>query len=128
MVTIKEEASILASPLHLEQLISNIIVNALSYSATANPVLIDIQKDSILISDSGNGIPKDVLERLGEPFNRGVSGKTNIKGHGLGLAWVNSVCRLYSWSLVINSKEMGTDIVIKFPPQTEVVESNEATL
>ncbi len=125
---IKSDPIVVSSPQHLEQLISNLLINALSYSPLSTPVTIDVTSDSLEVCDSGRGIPREVLDRLGEPFNRGESGQYKDKGHGLGLAWVNSVCRLYSWDLKIASTDVGTKIVIKFPVDNLASESQSSTI
>lgn len=116
-LNVQAHPTVVSSPQHLEQLLLNLISNALSYSSV-EPVTVEVLEDSIVISDQGQGIPKDVLDRIGEPFNRGDSAP-KIKGHGLGLAWVKSVCRLYSWDLDINSTNHGTSVAIRFPKTIE---------
>lgn len=124
---IQSHPTVVSSPQHLEQLLSNLILNALSYSSP-KMVSVEVLDSSIVISDYGHGIPKDVLDRLGEPFNRGDFGQNKTKGHGLGLAWVKSVCRLYSWEMRINSTDQGTKIVIQFPTPVDRVHGQELSL
>lgn len=110
---------VVANPQHLEQTVSNLIMNALSYSEKS--VVVRIQNRDFSVIDKGSGIPQSVIDRLGEPFNRGDSGG---KGHGLGLAWVKSICRFYSWDLKVNSSSNGTQITICFPDDNESSESS----
>ncbi len=106
---VKSDPTVLANTHHLEQLITNLLTNALAYSA--EQVSISVTERTLIVADRGHGIPPSVLERLGEPFNRGDS---KIKGHGLGLAWVRSVCRFYGWRLVIDSNQTGTKMSVIF--------------
>lgn len=110
-----ENFSVFASPTYLEQVIVNLLTNALKYSKTDLIVRVEISKPFIRVFDQGTGIPKDVLSRLGEPFNVG-SNQNNIKtGHGLGLAMIATVVKLYNWNLLIDSGKFGTRITIEFP-------------
>jgi len=110
---------VIASPQHVEQVVSNLLSNALSYSPPGTPVTVTVSSQSISISDLGMGIPQDVIDRLGEPFNRGHSERTDIKGHGLGLAWVKSICRLYTWEMKVYANQSGSKIEIVFPAEDQ---------
>jgi two-component system sensor histidine kinase QseC len=116
---IENDIQVIATPQHLEQLIINLLSNALNYSDTNKPVTINIKNQSLIITDYGPGLPKEVLDRIGEPFNRGGSDRANTNGHGLGLAWVKSICHLYSWVIEFNSSSNGTEIKIIFPKTIE---------
>lgn len=116
---LQADPTVVANPHHLEQLITNIVTNALHYSEASTPVTIRIVDRTLTVIDEGKGIAKEVLERLGEPFNRGDLGSQPRKGNGLGLAWVKSICRLYDWSLVIESHATGTTIQVTFPPEED---------
>ncbi|MBI2519214.1 MAG: HAMP domain-containing histidine kinase [Bdellovibrio sp.] len=128
VLNIMSDPVVISSPQHLEQLLSNLVLNALSYSPLSTHVMVNITSDSLSVCDSGRGIPRQVLERLGEPFNRGESGQGRTKGHGLGLAWVNSVCRLYSWDLKIASTGHGTNISITFPGDNLISEIQSSAI
>lgn len=104
---------ILANPLHLEQVIENLVVNALRH--TTGSVEIKVTNSSIKIQDQGDGMPAEVVERLGTPFNRGPHRSGKEKGSGLGLAWVQSVVVLYAWSFELQSTAQGTCAILKFP-------------
>lgn len=109
---------VLANPLHLEQLITNALNNALKYSD--QPVKIYVGEGELHIADQGPGIPKEILSRIGSPFNKNATTK---KGIGLGLAWIKTICDLYSWRYEFQIST-GTLLKIKFPPV--VAESEEA--
>jgi signal transduction histidine kinase len=104
---------ILCNTQHLEQMIQNLLQNALVHSEGS--VIVRIENRSLLIDDGGPGIPADVLERLGEPFNRGDSSRGSSKGHGLGLAWIKSVCRLYDWDIEFQRLAGGSRVRVSFP-------------
>lgn len=111
---IDSNPAVIASPQHVEQVISNLLSNALAYSPRHEPIIITVSNQSITFSDRGAGIPNDVIERLGEPFNRGATDRSTTNGHGLGLAWVKSICRLYSWEMKISADQPGSKIEIQF--------------
>lgn len=101
---------VLSNPLHLEQLLTNTLSNALKYSE--GPVRVYLGEEELRIQDSGPGIPKEILARMGSPFNKNTSAK---KGIGLGLAWIKTICDLYGWPYEFQTSE-GTLLKIKFPP------------
>jgi signal transduction histidine kinase len=108
---ITEELVVHANINHLSQIVSNLLSNALKYSD--GKINIEISRSAIRILDHGQGIPYEVLEKIGDPFNFGNS-KLQKKGHGLGLAWVKTICNLYGWKLNIESNDRGTKTSIKF--------------
>ncbi len=110
---------IFADPAHLEQLFTNLITNALKYSSKADLVEIKQFDFKVMIIDHGPGIPEVVKKKMGEPFNKHDITKDH-KGHGLGLAWVFSITKIYNWDVQIESKEKtGTSFIITFP-QTKI--------
>lgn len=110
-LVLKEDSTILCNPLHLEQLILNLLTNSLKHSQESKkPIDIEIDSGQLIIKDHGPGISQSVLDRLGEPFNKG----SEKEGSGLGLAWVSTICRIYNWEFGIVSTPNGTEIKINF--------------
>lgn len=107
-LTVEGDGKVFALPDHVQQLLSNLLSNALNYSS--GPVYCRVESARLTVSDQGAGIPEVVLKHLGSPFNRGGRG-----GSGLGLAWVKSLCEKYDWALDINSSSHGTTIRVSFP-------------
>lgn len=125
---VERDFYVLANPQHLEQAIMNLVVNALAYSPESEPVEIRVDDSSLTVTDRGRGIPQSVLDRMGEPFNRGGEsslGATSInnltKSHGLGLAWVRSLARIYGWRFDLETGPNGTKAKLIFPEQNEDV-------
>lgn len=116
-LTVDKEFSVICNPGHLEQLLLNLLTNALKYSGNQQ-VLVVIKNHRLEITDLGPGIPESVKVRLGEPFNVGPD---SGGGHGLGLAWVSSVAKLYGWKLTLESNGLGTRAVLLFPTEEETV-------
>lgn len=90
----------------VNQVVNNLLTNALKYST--GKIEISLVDGVFEVRDFGPGISDGVLKKIGEPFNsEKVEGS---KGSGLGLAWVMSICKKYSWSLeLINERELGRE-------------------
>lgn len=82
---------------------TNLLDNALKY--TCDEVLLQVVVHdgscSVRIEDRGEGIDKDELVRIREPFVRGQVRPTAARGTGLGLALVDHVARLHGGSLLL---------------------------
>lgn len=112
-VELKEDFVVAANKSHLEQLLQNLLSNAIKYSPR-HSIRIEVAKGEITVMDGGPGIPQEVLQRMGEPFNRGETLSKKVSGHGLGLAWVSSICRLYDWQFSAKHSKQGARIHIRF--------------
>lgn len=106
--------SVFANPIHLDQLIANLVMNALKFSPVTEKVEVILAENFLMVKDSGSGFPNEVLERLGQPFNVGTFEGRNVPGNGLGLAWVFTVVKLYTWSFDIRSSAHGTAVIVRF--------------
>ncbi len=124
-ITVKEQyhnADILvnADPLHLSNVIANVLDNALKYSDSNTEITIatgsNKETSYFTIKDQGIGIAKDELARIFTKFYRVSTGNIhNVKGFGLGLYYVNSICNAHNWVISVSSKlEVGTTIKISW--------------
>jgi signal transduction histidine kinase len=76
------------------------------------------EKDIILsISDKGRGMSKDVQSKIFDKFYREQSGNLhNVKGHGLGLAYVKKIVKYHKGEISVNSEVgKGSTFEIKIP-------------
>ncbi len=89
----QSDDTVFCHPQLWEQLMSNLVENAIKYSPQDSSVIIRSGRGFFSVVDRGPGIPAEVLERLGQPFNRGS------EGTGLGLAWVHGICEAYGFKL-----------------------------
>ena len=105
-LTIIEDCVLEAHRQYVEQVITNILSNALKYSK--DTVFVELKNQSLILRDTGPGIPEKVLARIGEPFNASATGT------GLGLAWVKTLCDRNSWSFKLDSNASGTTITLIF--------------
>jgi two-component system cell cycle sensor histidine kinase PleC len=71
----------------------------------------------ILIEDSGIGISREALKKLGRPFEQVESQFTKTyKGSGLGLAIAKSLAELHHGAMKIRSVEgIGTTVIVRLP-------------
>jgi two-component system sensor histidine kinase TctE len=112
-------ASILADPSLIDDLIGNLVDNALKYTPAGGSVTVSAgQKNGrayLAVEDTGPGIPESDRHRVLQRFYR----LPNSPGHGsgLGLAIVDEIARLYDASVSIDSGAdgRGTRIQVQFP-------------
>ena len=116
-----KEINIKADKLHLTNVISNILDNALKYCDEKPEVNIDISKSQnkilIQIIDNGIGISRENIKKLFNKFYRVSTGNVhNVKGFGLGLYYVKNICETHGWKIDVESKnEKGTIFSISIP-------------
>lgn len=110
-----------ADPLHLSNILHNLLDNAVKYGGDKPEISVlgkcTQQQLTLSISDKGPGIAKEHQERLFEKFYRIPTGDVHdVKGFGLGLFYVHSICRAHGWTIRVNSKpEEGTTFLIQLP-------------
>jgi signal transduction histidine kinase len=93
-------------------LLGNLIRNAILYTEHGH-IDITVTHSSVIIKDSGIGIPEDQFEQIFSPFYRG--NRTTAVGHGVGLTIVKRLSDRFGWPLRIDSApDKGTCIEILF--------------
>ncbi|WP_299122386.1 HAMP domain-containing sensor histidine kinase [uncultured Winogradskyella sp.] len=115
------KSSVLANETHFTNVIVNILDNAIKYSDDAPKI--DIYSENIgnniilKIVDQGNGMTKAVAKRVFEKFYREHTGNVhNVKGHGLGLAYVKRIIDDHQGYISVESeKGKGSTFIIKLP-------------
>lgn len=115
-IDIPDNLSIMADSLHLGNILSNLIDNAVKYSGESVSISINANARSMTIVDNGIGIAKDNLPFIFDKFYRVTSGdRYEVGGYGLGLFYVRQIIDLLGWSIDVASKpEVGTIFTIKF--------------
>jgi len=109
--------TILADRNRLIQILTNLVDNAIKFTETGN-VTFGLAKESdkifLFVEDTGIGIPKMHLSRLGERFYRVDPGRSrHMGGTGLGLAIVKHLVKAHGWDMLIESAAgKGTKIKI----------------
>ncbi|HUG58812.1 MAG TPA: ATP-binding protein [Candidimonas sp.] len=104
-------------PLLLEELLSNLIDNALRYGVGASTITLEVGANppSLTVEDDGPGVDPEDSERVFEAFYR--SPRAGAGGSGLGLAIVREIARAHGawWNLISRPAFPGTRITIVFP-------------
>ena len=118
-VDIQQTVSIVADPSLLDDLLSNLVDNALKYTPAGGSVTaaagVRHGKAFLAVEDTGPGIPETEWQRVWQRFYR----LPNSPGHGsgLGLAIVDEIARLYAASVSIGmgAGGRGTKVLVQFP-------------
>ena len=113
--------SVLANESHFTNVIVNILDNAIKYSPESP--MIDVYTENagnniiIKIKDQGSGMSKAAQKRVFEKFYRETTGNIhNVKGHGLGLAYVKRIVDDHQGYITVESeKDKGSTFIIKLP-------------
>lgn len=115
-IDIPDNLSIHADSLHLGNILSNLIDNALKYSGDSVHIIIKADAHSITIADNGIGIDKENLPFIFDKFYRVTSGdRYEVGGYGLGLFYVKQIVGLMGWNIDVASKTgQGTMFTIRF--------------
>ncbi|MFC4701678.1 response regulator [Glaciecola siphonariae] len=121
-VTKIEHAMLIGDPMRLRQIVTNLLNNAIKFTAEGQVVLrAETQLDSdgsikltCAVSDSGIGIPSEKLKGLFESFSQVDSSTTRVYGgSGLGLAISKRLCELMGGSISVSS-ELGQGSCFEF--------------
>jgi signal transduction histidine kinase len=106
----------------LTQVLTNIIHNAIKFTPDKGIIEVSVGLDSpenlgITISDSGPGIPNDIIPRLFDPFFQGHrQPEIGCKGLGLGLSIVQNLVDLHGGTIQVQKKvEQGACFHISLP-------------
>jgi len=105
----------------IQQMLSNLVVNALHYGAPGKPVRVSLQGSSlaevhIQVANSGPAIEPAVLKRIFEPLQRGSSNAAaNDAGFGLGLYIACEIAKAHGGELTVTSDEHQTEFVARLP-------------
>ncbi|MGL2993784.1 sensor histidine kinase [Flavobacterium sp. TSSA_36] len=123
-VTLHFEASrttVLLNDFHFTNVIVNILENAIKYTPGVPKIDVYTEniKDMLLIKikDNGLGMSKVAQKRVFEKFYREHTGDLhNVKGHGLGLAYVKQIVEDHNGQVYVESeKGKGSTFIIKIP-------------
>ena len=106
----------------LEQVVANLLDNALRYTARGGRVNVSVQRDGseavLRVRDTGRGIPSALLPQIFDLFVRGGgSGHARADGLGLGLTLVRRLVELHGGSVEALSagEGLGSELVVRLP-------------
>ena len=111
---------VMADAQRLEQVLFNLLTNAIKYNTTGSSISITCTEPApelvrISIRDDGPGIPQDKLPRLFTPYDRLGAELTSERGLGLGLPISKSLAELMDGELGVDTSPDGTTFWIDLP-------------
>lgn len=110
-----EDATMIGSDILIYRLVYNLVENAIKYNHPLGQVTVTAYQRNkhvyLSVEDTGSGIPKELRERVFEPFFRvDKSRSRELGGVGLGLALVSEIVRVHDGSICIKSGKTGGTI------------------
>ena len=110
-----EDATMMGSDILIYRLVYNLVENAIKYNHPLGQVTVTAYQRNkhvyLSVEDTGSGIPKELRERVFEPFFRvDKSRSRELGGVGLGLAFVREIVRVHDGSICIKSGKTGGTI------------------
>ena len=110
-----EDATMIGSDILIYRLVYNLVENAIKYNHPLGQVIVTAYQRNkhvyLSVEDTGSGIPKELRERVFEPFFRvDKSRSRELGGVGLGLALVSEIVRVHDGSIRIKSGKTGGTI------------------
>lgn len=104
--------------MHITNLISNLVDNAVKYSNGEPDVSVSLRQEHkktyLTVADKGIGIKKEHLSKIFDKLYRIPTGNVhNVKGFGLGLSYVKAIADIHDWHIQVKSKYgIGTEFTL----------------
>ena len=110
-----KDITMVGSDILIYRLVYNLVENAIKYNHSGGQVTVTAYKEQahiyLSVEDTGSGIPKELRERVFEPFFRvDKSRSRKLGGVGLGLALVHEIVRVHDGSITVKSNPSGGTI------------------
>jgi PAS domain S-box-containing protein len=132
----KESMTILGNPTEVHQILMNLCTNAAqAMQEKAGVLKVELKKIDpdtgisymlLTVSDTGDGIPPDILERVFDPY---FTTKKPGEGTGLGLSVVHGIVKRYGGDIKIDTTPgKGTTVIVKIPLIEAEVKPEEVLL
>ncbi|MCA0316732.1 MAG: PAS-domain containing protein [Proteobacteria bacterium] len=118
---VPQDMALVADRRAVKQIALNLLSNAVKFTPRGGMISVRARKArgviAIAIEDTGIGIPRRAIDKLGKPFEQVQSQfSKNHKGSGLGLAIAKSLAEMHGGSLRIRSTVgRGTTVVVRLP-------------
>jgi two-component system phosphate regulon sensor histidine kinase PhoR len=105
----EKQLHIYADQVHFKNAINGLIDNAKKYAEGNPQISVSLEqtgkKVKLSVSDNGPGIPKEHQANIFDKFYRIPKGNVHdVKGFGLGLYYIKSVCKQHQWSIQLDSE------------------------
>ncbi len=119
---------VMGDRLRLEQVINNLLTNALKYTPPGGRIQVTVASGDpaiLRVVDTGVGISADVLPTIFEPFTQAPQNLDRAQGGmGLGLSVVRSLVRLHGGEVIASSAGAGrgTEFTVRFPGVLDAAE------
>ena len=107
-----EAVTMMGSDILIYRLVYNLVENAIKYNKQGGHVTVSCNEQDkhihIIVADTGSGIPKEMRDRVFEPFFRvDKSRSRELGGVGLGLALVNEIVRVHDGRISVRDNSSG---------------------
>lgn len=104
----EEEIIVHGDRMHITNLISNLVDNAIKYSEGSPKIIVKLDEEgkqtNLSITDEGIGIKKEHLNKIFDKLYRIPTGNVhNVKGFGLGLSYVKAIAELHGWNIKVKA-------------------------
>ena len=117
--TVPADAFTFGETFLLEQALANLLDNALEFAEAGSAIRISTESSTgshtLVIHDSGPGIPDYALEKIFDPFYSLPRPDTGKKSTGLGLSFVRQVAELHGGSIRVGNVEGGCEARLALP-------------
>lgn len=117
-------------PDRLDQVLTNLLSNALKYSPGGGEVRVTIQSlpdggTSLAVEDQGIGIPPTELRNLFKPFERGSQARRKINGTGLGLYIIHQIVEQHDGAIEVSSTPgVGSIFTVRLPSGNRILDED----
>ena len=117
----EQPVEVLADPLQLQQVLANLLRNALVHTPAATPIEVSVERHGeiarIAVRDHGPGVPRAARERLFERFWRAEPGRERGRaGAGLGLAIASAIVEAHHGQISVHDAPGGGALfVVELP-------------
>lgn len=126
---------VLADATIAEQMITNVVENAIRYNEVGGRVALTLDRDGdarfvIHVRDDGPGVPPEELPRLGErTFRSSLARERDPRGSGLGLAIVRAGCERFGWGCgFVGLAPRGLEVALTGPVLADPTRSTEGLI
>jgi len=114
-----EDITLFADPVRIEQILVNLLTNASKYTPEKGRIsLAGIREEDWLclkVSDTGIGIPPDMIDRIFEPFVRVKHDSGMASGIGIGLALTKDLVEMHGGTVTVRSDAGGSEFTVRLP-------------
>jgi signal transduction histidine kinase len=116
----EEPVRVRCDPVRIEQVLANLVSNAIKYSPSGGPVHVTVsQRPEVVVmsvADEGIGMSADDVEHVFDPFRRGAGATDAIPGAGLGLFVARRIVEAHGGEIAVQSVQgAGTTFTVRLP-------------